>query len=459
VKRILLRSGKDPWVRLSPETTFSTNVYGGNSGNLLFSYASHRLLTRSDTQVVSRGLGLRGERPERVNEQFDHVVLPMANSFRRGFLRQLEILTALIEGLTVPVTILSIGMQAEVGEEARPHPGVDDAVRRFVSAVLDRSPSIGVRGELTADYLRRLGFRDVEVIGCPSMFLHGPDVRVEKRTETLDRTARVSFSVTPRVGEMAPVIGRHVGRFRNLRYVPQDHETLGLMLWGTALADFPEPSPLPFHPSHALFRDDRARFFVDPEPWIAYERTMDFAFGDRIHGNVAAVLAGTPALLLAHDTRTLELARHHGIPYRMVTDVAPHEDATHFYEQADYSAFNAGHPERWRHFESYLHRQGLQHSIDEPDQLERYDARVAAAALPGPVHAITRAPKKHPLDRTDWLYRELGRRGEQIDELRAANDELTQRLAALETRFTGSIARRASRLIRRQAAAPVAPRD
>lgn len=459
MKRILLRSGKDPWVHLSPETTYSTNVYGGNSGNLLFSYASHRLLSRSDTTVVSRGLGLRGERPGRVNEQFDHVVLPMANSFRRGFLRQLDILTTLIEGLTVPVTILSIGMQAEVGEDARPNPVVDDAVRRFVSAVLDRSPSIGVRGELTADYLRRLGFRDVEVIGCPSMFLHGPDVRVEKPTETIDRHARVSFSVTPRVGEMAPVIGRHVGRFRNLRYVPQDHETLGLMLWGTRIADFPDPDPMPFHPSHPVFRDDLARFFVDPEPWIAYERTIDFAFGDRIHGNVAAVLAGTPALLLAHDTRTLELARYHGIPHRMVTDVQPHEDATHFYEQADYTAFNAGHPERWRHFESYLHRHGLQHSLDDPGQLERYDARVAAAALPGPVHAVTRAPKKHPLDRTDWLYRELGRRGDEIDALRAANDELTHRLTALETRFAGSMARRASRLIRRQAAAPVAPRD
>ena len=76
-------------------------------------------------------------------------------------------------------------------------------VRDFVAAVLDRGPSIGVRGELTADFLRRLGSRDVEVIGCPSMFFHGPRLDVAKRTalhqlreakENLDRRSTDGIS-------------------------------------------------------------------------------------------------------------------------------------------------------------------------------------------------------------------------------------------------------------------------
>ena len=35
--------------------------------------------------------------------------------------------------------------------------------KRFVAAVLDHSPSIGVRGEFTRDYLRGLGFGDEHV--------------------------------------------------------------------------------------------------------------------------------------------------------------------------------------------------------------------------------------------------------------------------------------------------------
>ena len=62
-------------------------------------------------------------------------------------------------------------------------------MKAFVRAVLDHGPSIGVRGELTAEYLRSLGFRDVEVVGCPSMFAWGPDLRVERKVPELTRDA------------------------------------------------------------------------------------------------------------------------------------------------------------------------------------------------------------------------------------------------------------------------------
>ncbi|WP_410089573.1 polysaccharide pyruvyl transferase family protein, partial [Streptomyces sp. gb1(2016)] len=49
----------------------------------------------------------------------------------------------------------------------------EPTVREFVTEVLNRSASIGVRGEFTEQYLKNMGFRDVEVIGCPSMFMNG----------------------------------------------------------------------------------------------------------------------------------------------------------------------------------------------------------------------------------------------------------------------------------------------
>ena len=69
---------------------------------------------------------------------------------------------------------------------------LEASVRDFVSAVLDRAPSIGVRGEMTCDYLRGLGYRDVEVIGCPSMFLNGDRLRVEKTVPHLERDTPIS---------------------------------------------------------------------------------------------------------------------------------------------------------------------------------------------------------------------------------------------------------------------------
>jgi hypothetical protein len=430
-----MRSGKDPWTVMSPEATLSTNVIGGNSGNFLFSYSSHRMLSRSDTEVVSNGLGFTHTKAAQIDEEFDHLVLPLANAFRPDFRKGLDILSTLIEKLTIPVTVLSVGAQASLARGTAELSPLDESVLRFGRAVLERSPSIGVRGDLTAEYLTKLGLRDVEVIGCPSTFFHGPHVRVDKPRDDIDHSARVSFSVTPQVLEMGDVTMRHVRRFANLTYIPQDQSTLQLMLWGNPRGGFDAQAAMPFHPAHPVFRRDLARFFVDPQPWIDYLSTVDFAFGDRIHGNIAAILAGTPALLLAHDSRTLELARYHSIPYVLISDLEPEMDAVDFYRMADFTAFNVGQQARWEKFERYLSTQGLAHAFDEPGQLDRYDARVAAADFPPPVRAISRDPRSADLDRVDWLYREVGRAPRDVARMAKALDAQGERIARLEAQL------------------------
>ena len=75
------------------------------------------------------------------------------------------------------------------------------------------------------------------------------------------------------------------------------------------------------HRSHPFFAERRTRLYADPWPWLADLAAFDFSFGTRIHGNIAALLAGTPAYVLAHDSRTLELARYFEIPHTAMPDV------------------------------------------------------------------------------------------------------------------------------------------
>ncbi len=437
MKRILMRAGKHPMTVMSPETTLATNPMGGNIGNLLFSHSSHRMLSRSDTEVVAHGLGFVGASAEQISADYDHLVLPMANAFRPAFRVHLDTIAALIEKLTIPVTVLSVGAQASLLNGTAELSPLDESVLRFCRAVLEKSPSIGVRGETTAQYLTDLGVPDVHAIGCPSSFLRGPGLRVEKPSERIDRDARVAFSVTSHVQEMGPVTMRHLDRFPNLTYVPQDVNSLDLMLWGTTNKGVGPDDPMPFHPSHPVFKRDLARFFVDPAPWIEYLSTVDFAFGARIHGNMAAILGGTPALLLAHDSRTLELARYHSIPYVLISDLEPDMDAVDFYAMADFTAFNDGQAGRWATFEQYLRQQGLDHAFDEPEQLERYDTEVSATEYPPPVRAISRNARWSDLDRVDWLYRATGQASRDAAELAtrqaAQQRALESKVAALES--------------------------
>jgi hypothetical protein len=388
--RILLRSPKDPFEVVSPRTVYHRNLIGNNAGNLIFLHASHRLLAVHDAEVEAGGMSFGPRQAAAVNERFDVFVLPLANAFRNSFRGQLERMTRFIERLTIPVVVLGVGAQSDARydfERIRP---IEEAVRRFVSAVLVRAPSIGVRGELTAEYLETLGFRDVEVIGCPSMFLHGDRLEVTKRRPALDTTSRVSINVSPYVKAMGPIVMSHLERYPNLTYVAQDRDTLGLLLRGPEDPDAPTvDDPIPRHASHPLFRQRRVRFYVEPWPWIDDLRRVDFSFGTRIHGNIAALLAGTPAYVFAHDSRTLELARYFAIPHRPMKEVPPHIDAAELYAEADFTSLVEGHAGRFARFTDYLARHGLRHVFEAGERPEDFVDRLAATRFPPAVTVST----------------------------------------------------------------------
>jgi hypothetical protein len=391
VGEILLRAVKDPFEVLPPETVLLRNAIANNAGNLVFSVASQRLLETALTRVVVDRFAVGPDEADAINERYDAYVLPLANAFRPSFEANLLRTTALIQRLRIPVVVLGVGHQASVDNDTTRLEPMADAVRAFVGAVLERGPSIGVRGELTADYLRSLGFRDVEVIGCPSLFWHGDRLAIRERAPQLAPDARIALTVSPYVKRMAPLLARQLVRYPNLVYLPQDIDTLEVLLWGEPIGDVATDDPRPIHPDHRLFREDRVRMFLDPVPWIDFLATQDFSFGSRIHGTIAALIAGTPSFVLAHDSRTLELARYFEIPHRRLRDVDVRAiDAAELYAGADPTALVAGHAARFARFCTYLDAHGLDHVFCSPPPTPDFDARAAATDWPPPVTVHSR---------------------------------------------------------------------
>lgn len=395
--RILIRGPKSPFEAIPPERMLLDNLIADNSGNLLFLETAFKILSTRDVEVTPDRLRAHEIGADAINERFDVYVIPLANAFRPSFEPTLARLTSVIERLRIPVVVLGVGVQRAAWHKPGAVRSFDPTVKRFVSAVLDRSPSIGVRGETTEAYLEELGFHDVDVIGCPSMFLHGDTMTVTKRP-ALARDARVGLGVTPRLMAMGPIIASHLDRYPNLEYLAQDIDALRLLLWGESPPGDDGTSPLPSHPSHPFIRDDKSLFFVDPWPWLDHMRITDFVFGTRIHGSIAAVLAGTPSYLFAHDARTLELARYFELPHRRLADVPPDIDAADLYDEADFGPLMAGHPERFRRFTGYLDKQRLRHVFQEGEDPSLFDAKLASVDFPPPVRA------RHPsaIDLARW---------------------------------------------------------
>jgi hypothetical protein len=390
--QILIRAHKNPFTVADADTTYRQNLIGNNTGNLVFSQAVYRLLSVAGASVETSGLARIHHRV--INSRFDHVVIPLANAFRSSYIETLDALSNLIEQLTIPVTVLGVGSQASLKGVYKGADTVDPATTRFVRAVLNHSPSIGVRGEHTRDYLKSLGFGDehIKVIGCPSMFMYGPNLKVERRVESLSYDSPIAFNVSPYVPEMGPLSLYAAEHFPNLVYMAQNIQTLELMLYGSypkgkrmnAMAASGAPITL----EHPLIRSDRVRFFLDPKTWFEHLAQYDFSFGTRIHGNIAALLAGTPALLLAHDSRTLELAEYHEIPHRTITSIEDDADALSLYAECDWNRLNKAHHDRWDTFASFLGEHRLTHVYDEGQDPSEFDNRLAATDFPPPVRTL-----------------------------------------------------------------------
>lgn len=295
-----------------------------------------------------------------------------------------------VEKLDMPVCVFGLGSQARQGQSLA-EAEVDPRSVRLLQVLADKSEVVAVRGEFTADLCRKLGVHNVQVVGCQSAYVVG--VRNWDRTLKVPQTPRrpvTNLSLGPNetallrlamrvkadvIGQGNPVEeGIKLGRIDRESFVANTHDGF---TW-------------PF--LERLFKADKldrgayfdyvqAHFhkFYTVRDWRDHMRRYDFCFGTRFHGNMAALLAGVPALWLAHDMRTDELCRHLNLP------VMPHDDLkgvrrlSELTERTDYGAFRAAFPARLAEFRDYLARNGVTDLLAE-DFRDRSAGVIAEAA-------------------------------------------------------------------------------
>ena len=391
-KQVLMRANRDLRKHASPQRIAELNLIGNNSGNSVFAHAVHRALSTASNDITIGTVGRKSDLAGHINERYDQYVIPLANAFRRSFIERLDQYSEIIEGLRIPVVVIGVGAQLDdratgIGRLPRIRPNVE----RFMRAVLKRSASVGVRGEVTYNYLRDLGFSDdeVHIIGCPSLFQFGEALAV-RPYDGLDSDSLVSINISPYRDKMGAIASVNAARYPRLQYVPQDLGTLRVLLHGSD----PEPGinyapGIPYRISDPLIRDGRTQFFVDPTTWEQWLATRDVSFGTRIHGNIAALLGGTPSFVLAHDSRTLELAEYHEIPHRRLDDVPDDVDPRDLFEQADFSAFHRNHPERFDNYVRFLNNNGIDHIFrghrEDSAAVRNFDRQIELARNKRPV--------------------------------------------------------------------------
>lgn len=371
--KVYIRAGMSPLEPISVSEAIQKNAFLLNSGNLVFQYSVFRTLMRDDTQFIVRTTEQVLQTPgelERIQQECDFAIFPLANAFRKDY--NLKQDTEFIRRVKIPCVVIGCGLQARKPEDIAKGFSFDEDVRAFVSAVLDKSAMLGLRGEYTAEYFKRLGFapeRHFTVIGCPSFFLHGPEMPAPRLTQ-INRETRFSFNTRALQPEaMDRVLARAEAQYPNYHLVLQLRRELAMLAFGTLRAHMKPNSDksghYPYTRFHRDVRNKKAIAFTSARAWFDYMHTIDYSFGSRFHGNAAAFINGTPAFVVTSDTRTEELCRYGQVAHMRMSDLTPDSDVRDLLEKADFSGVCRGHAQRFSHYLDFLNQNGVPHIYSE----------------------------------------------------------------------------------------------
>lgn len=386
--KLLMRAGLHPFSQKTIYEIITKNRVGDNIGNLLFPYGISRVLMAKNTTIKVMKIPKEPteERIAEINATYDAFLIPLANAFRISFIEELKKITAFVKKLTIPCIVIGVGAQASLGKEIK-HAELEKTVHEFIDAVLEKSSLVGLRGDFSASYLEKLGYipeKHFTVIGCPSLYLYGEDLPIPEKKELTPDSKISTNSKMQLPQKFHDFMYRSVQYFSDSYYIPQVIEEVRHMYYEIPIPDdFVKKEPKNYLLN--IHRKEHPDFpkpvsFVDATTWINFLKRRDFSFGSRIHGNIAAILAGIPAFIIVSDERIKELVTYHHIPHLMMKHLNEKTDIFELYANADFSQIGKYHKKNYEHYVDFLHKNQLVTAFETAEENVRlpFDRKRAA---------------------------------------------------------------------------------
>jgi polysaccharide pyruvyl transferase WcaK-like protein len=303
---------------------------------------------------------------------FDYFIVRASNFIHNNmeWERALDVLNS----VQLPIFAIGVGAQASGSGTYK----LEGKNLQFWKTVSERSTVIGVRGAFTAELLAANGIKNVEIVGCPSIFRA---CRRNLRIEQNAKIERVAFSIrreadssyaseVTRYREVQRELLLQFARrfdvrvtihgeieekaffYRNREMMARAREIFAHEQWWT-----PETKD----EMEAIYRD-RLFFFLKVADYDDFIRTQDLAVGYRVHGVLPALANGVPGILVKYDSRSTELANTHSIPSIELSDVDS-IDIDRLITETSFSDFNKIFAMRYDKMQFVLEQNGLQHRM------------------------------------------------------------------------------------------------
>lgn len=281
-----------------------------------------------------------------------------------------------LEKTGLPCFVIGLGAQAG---SFRARPDLTEGTRRFLSLVSHRSDKIAVRGSYTAEVLKAAGIDNVEVTGCPSLLVASHKA-IAKPERTPRRIAIAGSRGLPNdrlltAGQITHSLSRRLSQLmleQPLEFIAQaEMPEIDILLshgeyghvrpeWIDFLEKYYD-APMS-RISHAVV--EKMKVFFDIPEWLEHLRGLDFVVGTRLHGTIAALISGTPTLLIVHDSRTAEMAEIMGIPSVPGSEIDLERiDFDALYDKVEMHKFTVGLPAYRERYIRFFEDNGLRHNL------------------------------------------------------------------------------------------------
>lgn len=329
------------------------NKYGRNCfnvGNKLWFQAIISEISTEDNQIFYYNSDMTFEE---INSDYDMVIAPMANVFSEGYTDLLDKLATHFEKVKIPVYVIACGVQADnydyldelctsIGEKSK----------RFIRAIYNTGGEFALRGFFTKEFFKKLGFNSAVVTGCPSLFQFGADFAKNINT------SKVSIDeFKPAFNGVISDYLLYMKEYSSSEFFDQNHY-YNILNSRDYLSEKSVKQLLKDYSYEELLyiSNNRVKLFPDMVCWMNYLKNNDFAFsfGERIHGNIMPILAGIPALVIAHDSRTREMAEYFNIPTITKAEINNNTSLYDLYLNTDYSKFVNSFSDKYNRFEQFL---------------------------------------------------------------------------------------------------------
>ena len=362
MKKILIRAGILPEEKVSHIDILKNDLMWSNPGNRLFSDSIIKTLQIGNVEFTKIGDKNRYNMDViQINEEYECFIIPLANAFRKDF--NLKPLTEFIRALKIPCIVVGVGFQGAANMNFDRSFPFDEDAKNFCYAVLEKSASIGVRGEITYDYLtKHLGIprHNVDIIGCPGMYMFG-ETLPQKNTFALNLEKISTNSIRGQENHISAFLNEIWLKYPKSAFVYQKTEEGRFLEYDSILPPISDKN-YPNSNTHFLYTQKRLRFFTQTSDWLSFLHEKDYSIGARIHGNIAAILAGIPATVIAIDSRILELCRYHEIPFINTTELKPDTRVEDLYARSKDEILKtySRHKENFKRYIQFLEKNGLQ---------------------------------------------------------------------------------------------------